>query len=493
MIISLEEKIAQAQDVVSDLKNKTTISTEPQAYYDLIKYALDFISTTWGIQIVELGISISNEGNLIYVSDDFRGIAHFESIYDSSIRGEALVRTQRRKVPVKNISETEFRWSLLSGKIFQLPGGENAIHAAVDNGLLDNSIWDSFEKGYRKFCELRKQSDLPQIPVEQWRRLVSVPLYVDSSDVRVFGQVNLSGWLVNNETNTDLQSITDNDEIPENYLAPIANIIFDIAPYIGGMLKVERLQQAYETIAQQRAQHAANEALRRSFLGMAGGTAHHGKGIYGKIRMPVQVALSALEPESLDIALAKTSLDRAMRQVDNGVRFTTSLLDAVQRGSVQMHEPVDMRRLHEKIIESYKHQSPDVKVKVQYIDEMVITGGTSQFESVLDNFFRNSLTALQGRPNPEITIAYKKETIAGIDYLVMEQTDNGKGIKKGMLKDLGAKPFTTTDPARTGSGVGLVFSTVILGTYNGEMHIESEEGKYTKVTVKIPYQQKNDI
>jgi signal transduction histidine kinase len=87
--------------------------------------------------------------------------------------------------------------------------------------------------------------------------------------------------------------------------------------------------------------------------------------------------------------------------------------------------------------------------------------------------------------NSKITIGYK----ALGDFAVIEVTDNGIGIPKQDLPHIFDR-FYRVDKARSrsigGSGLGLSIVKWIVDIHNGTIEAESETGKGTKMTVKLP-------
>ncbi len=72
-------------------------------------------------------------------------------------------------------------------------------------------------------------------------------------------------------------------------------------------------------------------------------------------------------------------------------------------------------------------------------------------------------------------------------YIEIGFRDNGNGIPKNIINKV-MNPFFTTKPTGEGTGLGLSLSyDIIRNGHNGEMKFESEEGKYAKCIIKLPY------
>ena len=82
---------------------------------------------------------------------------------------------------------------------------------------------------------------------------------------------------------------------------------------------------------------------------------------------------------------------------------------------------------------------------------------------------------------PRVTVS-SKLTSEGIEFSV---SDNGSGIPES-IKDKIFQPFFTTKPTGSGTGLGLSLSYDIVKAHGGEIQIESEEGKGSVFTIKLP-------
>ncbi|MDB5241795.1 MAG: histidine kinase [Spirosoma sp.] len=67
----------------------------------------------------------------------------------------------------------------------------------------------------------------------------------------------------------------------------------------------------------------------------------------------------------------------------------------------------------------------------------------------------------------------------------LEVRDNGRGIAAREVSQL-FNPFFTTKPTAKGTGLGLFMSKDMVESMHGELQIESVEGQYTQVTIRLP-------
>lgn len=83
------------------------------------------------------------------------------------------------------------------------------------------------------------------------------------------------------------------------------------------------------------------------------------------------------------------------------------------------------------------------------------------------------------RKEKKIIITEREET----NYIYIMVEDNGKGIEKENIACI-SEPFFTTK--KTGTGLGISLSNEIITSHGSTMKYESEYGKGTKVTIKLP-------
>jgi signal transduction histidine kinase len=106
----------------------------------------------------------------------------------------------------------------------------------------------------------------------------------------------------------------------------------------------------------------------------------------------------------------------------------------------------------------------------------------AQYNQVILNLVTNAAQAIEGQGT--ITIRTYKEP-GSPDMAVVRISDTGKGIPRENLGKI-FEPFYTTKKIGEGTGLGLSISYKIIEKHNGSITVESEVGRGTEFTVKIP-------
>ncbi|MGG1676261.1 ATP-binding protein [Neobacillus sp. NRS-1170] len=106
-----------------------------------------------------------------------------------------------------------------------------------------------------------------------------------------------------------------------------------------------------------------------------------------------------------------------------------------------------------------------------------------QLKQVFINLIKNAIESMSEGG----TIKIITDLLQGQKLHIIIQ-DEGIGIDDENILNLG-EPFFTTK--KDGTGLGLMVSNQIIRDHNGEINIESNLGKGTKITVKLPISQKS--
>lgn len=128
-----------------------------------------------------------------------------------------------------------------------------------------------------------------------------------------------------------------------------------------------------------------------------------------------------------------------------------------------------------------KHKA---EVKKNYAPSCVAECYPAQLNQVFLNLLTNAAQAIEDGKRGEIRVSTATEN----GSVVVKVSDNGKGIAKEHLKKI-FEPFFTTKPVGQGTGLGLSIAFKIIQQHNGAIEVESEVGKGTTFTIKLPIKQ----
>ena len=127
----------------------------------------------------------------------------------------------------------------------------------------------------------------------------------------------------------------------------------------------------------------------------------------------------------------------------------------------------------------FKH---GITVKKDYHDDVPkIEAYGGQLNQVFMNILDNAAFAVEGKENAEVDITIRKDA----KYAYVEIQDNGKGMSEETKNKI-FNPFFTTKPVGQGTGLGLSISYKVIKNHQGTIDVQSEVGKGTKFTIKIP-------
>ena len=150
-------------------------------------------------------------------------------------------------------------------------------------------------------------------------------------------------------------------------------------------------------------------------------------------------------------------------------------------------EKVDLRGL---VARASELISPDlhrngIKYSSDFEDaEWDVIINKNQILEVLLNLFMNAIDAMPDGGNLKVQGLIKKPSHKKQDYLALEISDTGCGIKKEHLSRIFDRYFTSKE---TGTGLGLAVVERIISAHNGTLSVASEEGKGTTFTMYFPY------
>lgn len=142
---------------------------------------------------------------------------------------------------------------------------------------------------------------------------------------------------------------------------------------------------------------------------------------------------------------------------------------------------MDINEVITEALASYEDEfaAKGVVVKTRLLDNLpFISGDKEQLKIAVSNLIKNSIEAMQESPKV-LTIATSVSDVR----MIIEVSDTGKGIPKDKLKSI-FHPFYTSKIY--GPGLGLTFTLKIVQQHGGNISVESEPGKGTTFTIRLP-------
>lgn len=216
-------------------------------------------------------------------------------------------------------------------------------------------------------------------------------------------------------------------------------------------------------------------------------------------------AQDAVYSGELEKALAmmqeiRTSQNGTVAELEETMRRTERLFIGISSGFEQMTNLVRSMRNFARLDEAEMKKSDinegikscllmighmlkdkDIELTTEYTMLPPVDCFPAQLNQVFLNLIVNAIHAVEEKPNAKVHIKTSLEQ----NYVVVRVQDNGKGIPKHVQAKI-FDPFFTTKPVGKGTGLGLSISFDIVQKHHGTLTFETEEGKGTTFTVKIP-------
>ena len=109
--------------------------------------------------------------------------------------------------------------------------------------------------------------------------------------------------------------------------------------------------------------------------------------------------------------------------------------------------------------------------------QATVLADQGQVEQVFANLFANAVDAMGGVGDLLVTMRSSEKSV------VITVSDSGRGIPQESIEKI-FEPFFTTKDKGTGLGLAIVYN--IIKKHNGDITVESEEGKGTTFTMTLP-------
>ena len=224
-----------------------------------------------------------------------------------------------------------------------------------------------------------------------------------------------------------------------------------------------------------------------------------------EIRTPLTLILGPLnkmiQSKTLD-GSTKENLHLMQRNAQNLDRLISQLLDfrKLQSGNLKLNlTEADIVSFVRNIVESFNHYAIEKDIKLTFNTlkkRLFVSFDPDKIEKIINNLLTNAFkyTEAQGSVTVNLSLVFDSENEDFSDeseekqYIEINIKDTGKGISRKNIDRIFMRFFQSDETdAKTGAGIGLALVKDLVKLHKGEIFVTSKEGKGTRFTIRIPY------
>lgn len=325
--------------------------------------------------------------------------------------------------------------------------------------------------------------------------LILIFLFVYSILLYIWSH-NISNNLI--KTSNSLKNIVDTETIDKDKILPLASNdeFSDLAYYYNKIqeLTAKNIEQIHD------GQETLMEKERLASLGqLIGGIAHN-------LKTPIMSISGAAEGLTDLIKEYDTSIDDPevnsqdhhdiakdmgtwVAKIKTHTEYMSDVITAVKGQAVTLSNEEEisftvgelLKRVNILMKHELKNAIVYLNVAMKTDENTLIHGDVNSLVQVINNMISNSIQAYGGKPEQNIDLLVEKSN----NNLVLSIKDYGTGIPKNVRDKLFKEMITTKGKNGTGLGLYMSYST-IRAHFNGNMTVESEEGKGTTFSIILP-------
>jgi len=250
---------------------------------------------------------------------------------------------------------------------------------------------------------------------------------------------------------------------------------------------IDQLETAYEDLRTTQEQLHSAEKL-ASIGQLAAGVAHEINNPLGTIMLYASLLKKTLEKQA-SCSNSDEDLNLIINEANRCKNIVSNLLNFARQGklsSVKFPLSSLLRKIL-KTIEMDPRFSGINTVFIDYTNDMLVEGDKDQLEQVFINLIGNASESMEETERKEL----KLEISQNHEYIITQISDTGAGIPRENYSKV-FTPFFTTKKMGRGTGLGLAITYGIVKMHKGEIGFNSELGRGTTFTVKIPVRLTSD-
>lgn len=288
-----------------------------------------------------------------------------------------------------------------------------------------------------------------------------------------------------NDSDTKLLKDDENKRILQINIFPLG----ESGRIIGTLIKAFDITQTYEN--SQKLKRAEQLA---SLTTLAAGVAHEIKNPLGSISIYIQL-IEKIIKKNIDnysqcFAELKDYCAIIKEEIGRLEDTINSFLFSVRKLELNLEE-ININSLILSTIDflKYEIENNNINMEIKFDrDNLIMRIDERYIKQSLINIIQNAIDSILEKSEKKYKkeIQIKLKTVDNFALIIIK--DNGIGIKEELLPKIFEPYFTTK---RHGTGLGLTNVARIIEAHNGNINIESEYGKGTKVIIKLPLLQEN--
>lgn len=190
--------------------------------------------------------------------------------------------------------------------------------------------------------------------------------------------------------------------------------------------------------------------------------------------------------DELDLDYIVDEIYQLLDSIADGAERTATIVKDLKNYSRIDKNEYRLSDIHEGIESTltllFNQVKNNIKIEKNYQDIPEIECLPGQLNQVWMNISANAIQAMHSGGTLRVTTSHDD------DYVYVTLADNGVGMSDE-VKDRIFEAFFTTKDIGEGTGLGMSISASIIEKHHGEISLESEEGKGTSFTIKLPIQQ----
>ncbi len=245
-------------------------------------------------------------------------------------------------------------------------------------------------------------------------------------------------------------------------------------------LLIDQLAKAYNDLQSTQEQLRTAEKL-ASIGQLAAGVAHEINNPLGTIMIYASILKKELI-EKVESGQPVEDLNLIIEEAGRCKNIVANLLNFARQGKPNISR-INIKNFLDGILRSVKVNSAyrEINFACGMISSgLFIEGDIDQLKQVYLNLINNACESMEDSRIKKLVITVNEDK----DNVVTEIEDSGCGIKKENFGKI-FTPFFTTKKMGKGTGLGLAITYGIVKMHRGHIEFQSEEGKGTKVTVKL--------